>query len=78
MYGLSYHMSLIKKEAKLVAYDKFRTNSIVYDIGDKRFTSSHNIYQYKGYNNRKEFIKKTQSSSASQRTHRWSIFNKRH
>jgi len=58
MYGLSYHKSLIKKEAKLVAYDKFRTNTIVYDIGDKRFTSSHNIYQYKGYNNRKGFIKK--------------------
>ena len=56
MYGLSYHKSLINIDAKFV--DKLRTNSIVYDIGDKRFTSSHNIYQYKGYNNRKEFIKK--------------------
>lgn len=44
MYGLSYHKSLIKKEAKLVAYDKFRTNTIVYDIGDKRFTSSHKSF----------------------------------
>ncbi len=44
MYGLSYHKSLIKKEAKLVAYDKFRTNTIVYEIGDKRFTSSHKSF----------------------------------
>ena len=56
MYGLSNYKSIKKIEAKFVAYDINRTNSIVYDIGNKRYTTSFNVCQYVGHNE-KDFIR---------------------